>query len=634
MVRIIYAVLLILLSSTAHSAIFFEDSYETGDTSHTDSTSGATTAPRNVSSPDTVGVVSTLPRTGTYSLEISYEGNPDYADTGNAELGFTLGTSDYTDVYIRFYLYVPSNFVIRDSTGVDNNKFIRIWGDDYSDDVKVGASFGLSQYPYYETGGTAWPDHLPKCGGSNDILLPYADWRFDTGLSDMKGGWTAIELRYKVDTGSGDGVYQVWIDGVLEVDQTNVSWIDAPCSPGFFNHGYLFGSSSTGYTNTTKFYIDDVVFSTTYIGLTGTGEAGPLRSAGQPSSTLPTGTTNTTMSLTTDANATCKYGTSSDTYTNLPNTFTGAGTTSHTQSLTGLTNGSSTAYYIRCERTSDSEQNDTDYIITVAVAAAQQTLTTSKDGTGDGTLASVPGGIACGSTCTYDFDDNSNVVVTAIADISSEFTSWSGCTSVDGDECTINMGTSAQSVTATFTSTTVSCSNTNYFACLIQSTCEAESLYWWDGACRTIPEPVDTTGGNLITNGDFAAWTSGMPDTWSTYSNPVGIEENTYGCSLTTLNAVDSMQVYKTIPDENTYRYSFNIISLTESFEMWTAAEGSVYWTTTGTHTGFLSYTGAGDTHFYIQTPVGAVGTTIIGNFVLKEYVSENVSTGSMPLIQ
>ncbi|HCC05036.1 TPA: hypothetical protein DEP58_01880, partial [Patescibacteria group bacterium] len=74
----------------------------------------------------------------------------------------------------------------------------------------------------------------------------------------------------------------------------------------------------------------------------------PVISNPQPASTLTFGTVSTIMRVTTNENATCKYGTTNTTYASLPNTFTTTGGTSHAQTLNGLTNSSSVTYYVRC----------------------------------------------------------------------------------------------------------------------------------------------------------------------------------------------------------------------------------------------------------------------------------------------
>ena len=95
---------------------------------------------------------------------------------------------------------------------------------------------------------------------------------------------------------------------------------------------------------------------------------GPVRSAGSPSSTLVAGTVSTTLTLTTDETATCKYGTTANTaYASIANPFTTTGTTAHSQTLTGLTNGITYTYYVRCTD-SLTNTNTADYTISFSVA--------------------------------------------------------------------------------------------------------------------------------------------------------------------------------------------------------------------------------------------------------------------------
>jgi hypothetical protein len=94
----------------------------------------------------------------------------------------------------------------------------------------------------------------------------------------------------------------------------------------------------------------------------------PVRSNGAPTGTLSAGTTSTTLSLTTNENATCRYGTVAGTsYALLPNTFTTTGSISHTRSLSGLTNGTFYTYYVRCIDTA-TNANSSDYTISFSVA--------------------------------------------------------------------------------------------------------------------------------------------------------------------------------------------------------------------------------------------------------------------------
>jgi hypothetical protein len=97
----------------------------------------------------------------------------------------------------------------------------------------------------------------------------------------------------------------------------------------------------------------------------------PSISAGTPSTEQPVGTTQVTLSVTTDENATCKYGTTPDTvYDSISNTFETTGGTTHTQTITGLTNNTTYTYYVRC--TDNTNANTNDYAVTFSVAQEQQ----------------------------------------------------------------------------------------------------------------------------------------------------------------------------------------------------------------------------------------------------------------------
>lgn len=94
----------------------------------------------------------------------------------------------------------------------------------------------------------------------------------------------------------------------------------------------------------------------------------PVRSGAQPTGTLPAGTTQTTLQLTTDETATCKYGTTSNqTYASMPNTFTNTNSTTHSTTLTGLTNGTAYTRYVRCQDAANNA-NTTNWSISFSVA--------------------------------------------------------------------------------------------------------------------------------------------------------------------------------------------------------------------------------------------------------------------------
>lgn len=98
----------------------------------------------------------------------------------------------------------------------------------------------------------------------------------------------------------------------------------------------------------------------------------PVLSAGSPSTALSADTTSATISLTTNENATCKYGTTANTaYASIASTFGTTGGTTHSDTIGSLTNGTSYTYYVRCQDGS-ANTNSSDYTISFSVSSAVQ----------------------------------------------------------------------------------------------------------------------------------------------------------------------------------------------------------------------------------------------------------------------
>ena len=107
-----------------------------------------------------------------------------------------------------------------------------------------------------------------------------------------------------------------------------------------------------------------------YVGQPGGDTTPPVRSNGQPTGTLPAGTSQTSLSLATSENATCRYATTAGVaYGSMPNTFTTTGATAHSTTVTGLVNGVSYTYYVRCQDTAANANTD-DFVITFSVSAS------------------------------------------------------------------------------------------------------------------------------------------------------------------------------------------------------------------------------------------------------------------------
>jgi hypothetical protein len=259
------ALLIISINGVAHGETFFKDSFESGNLNYIDPKSNAKWNGNSFESGDSIAVTSEKSRTGSKSLKFFFKGNSSLDDDASAEQRFNLG-SNKNEVFIRYYIYFPSNYNIRTANGPSNNKWLRLWGDDYNNPIKVGMSIDSAMKPFFEGNIINW-DGTYGCSGATGAGLNQESYKLNFTLNESyKERWVCFEFHIKRDSGIGDGILRMYVDGVLVNDNKNISWQGAPCSPGYFLNGYLMGWSNSGFNQDTAVYIDDVVFSTTYIG--------------------------------------------------------------------------------------------------------------------------------------------------------------------------------------------------------------------------------------------------------------------------------------------------------------------------------------------------------------------------------
>ena len=88
---------------------------------------------------------------------------------------------------------------------------------------------------------------------------------------------------------------------------------------------------------------------------------------------MAVGTTQATLSLTTNENATCRWATAPNTaYSAMPNPFTTTGAAAHSALRTGLVNGGSYTHYVRCQDGAGNA-NTTDFTISFSVSLPADT---------------------------------------------------------------------------------------------------------------------------------------------------------------------------------------------------------------------------------------------------------------------
>ena len=213
-----------------------------------------------------VDVSSNIAQSGSRSARFR-QGAP-LGDGNWAELRFG-GLARLNEVYVQYYLYMP-NGAESPSVGPKvtvlnpggNDKFFRMWADDYNAAPKFGASTWAqagntgaigSEYTYVQPDGTAWGMGQ---GPTPKPLVPFI-------IDANKGRWVQIRIRVKVSgSDNRSGVIQVWANGNLVVNDTNLSVYPRGGVGNYLANGYILGWANSGFQANQVMYVDNVTFST------------------------------------------------------------------------------------------------------------------------------------------------------------------------------------------------------------------------------------------------------------------------------------------------------------------------------------------------------------------------------------
>ncbi len=232
----------------------------------------------------------------------------------------------------------------------------------------------------------------PDFNGADSITFRASDGQANSNVATI-----AIQVQAQNDpplaagdgySVSGDSVLTVAAPGVLGNDSdVDSATLQAQVAAGP-SHGALVLSANGSFVYTpTTGYIGSDSFS--YVASDGQSASGiavvaltitppvdttpPVRSGGQPTGVPAAGTTQTTISLTTNEQATCRYATTTGVaYTAMPNAFSTTGGTSHSTLVAGLSSGTSYAYQVRCQDLTGN-QNLNDFSIAFSVAVQPDT---------------------------------------------------------------------------------------------------------------------------------------------------------------------------------------------------------------------------------------------------------------------
>lgn len=241
----------------AGGVTYFQDGFESGTlTSPTVALPGWAWGETNIDGGYILAPSTLRAYSGAYSLRFQFKPGP-YPDDSWAEQRFWMG-GNLTENYVRFQVYIPSNYAHRNTPSSDNNKFWRQWCTTYSQtelgsslvatnnaDPLAGSDLILERCDFYHPMG---PDGMPTVVG---FIAP-ADF----------GTWIDVQMYFKLgaDVGGAGARMIVWKNGT-QVADTGAFVNDPGAWPNRFTAGYMLGYSNSGFDSLTELYIDNVTFS-------------------------------------------------------------------------------------------------------------------------------------------------------------------------------------------------------------------------------------------------------------------------------------------------------------------------------------------------------------------------------------
>jgi hypothetical protein len=248
------AALALVTALPASAEVIFQDGFESANLS-------ARQNNVNWGESQSTSVSSERAMSGSYALKFTFQGVASGQDSWS-EQRFYLG-GNYPDVWVKYDLYVPSNYEHRQQSDSANNKgFLYLWSGDYNS--PSGPGLGPNLWPVNAATGPASEASFymwgPGWGRHNWTAMPKAIESAD------RGQWVTIVSHYKyASSANNDGVAEVWKTrgGVQQkiMSIMNGNWYVS--GQRGFDQGYLLGWANSGFSQTTVFYIDNVVFSTT-----------------------------------------------------------------------------------------------------------------------------------------------------------------------------------------------------------------------------------------------------------------------------------------------------------------------------------------------------------------------------------
>jgi hypothetical protein len=206
-------------------------------------------------------ITNEIAHSGGCSLKFTFAAGTEGADSWS-EQRFALG-KHLGELYIQWYQYWPAGnenpsvgprYHHRRDKGPNNNKFLRLWDDDYHHyRVKLGFST------------------LPKSNGDSQMITEYGTPGHAVGAGrttgdayaineGRRGRWVKIQIHVRLASlANNDGIIGMWMDGTRTIGNFGLPLFPGSVSANYLRNGYLMGWANSGFTQQTSTYIDDVV---------------------------------------------------------------------------------------------------------------------------------------------------------------------------------------------------------------------------------------------------------------------------------------------------------------------------------------------------------------------------------------
>lgn len=285
-VAIVLAAALLQAQGTV-AGVFFSEGWESGSVGSTFNSryygNASSTQYRLQSSVKAAGLwaLEHVLRAGMQPGDIAYS-TQHFGDARSGPVYAVGSGQHFYDLYVQYKVYYSPNF---DISNVPKQLIIGTEDDRRHDNscCNPWVAHYLTIYPAFGANWLAEANNKQGASGQWVGLRQNASGYSPTNVFRMQlGRWYTVEVRRRLNDSGDNGIFQLWIDGVLISDHRDIRY-RVPWN-GTFGANYEYGTNfvmisdymTSSVTRDESIYYDDVRMSTTYMG---TGSTAPPPSA-------------------------------------------------------------------------------------------------------------------------------------------------------------------------------------------------------------------------------------------------------------------------------------------------------------------------------------------------------------------